>query len=57
MKIYKWVPVIDSKKPKHKDSNKENMGRKNTIDTSSSNSNFSLADDSNTCKTTLKNNS
>lgn len=48
MKIYKWVPVASEKKTKHKDSNKENLNRKSAAD--SSNSNFSLAEDSNTCK-------
>lgn len=51
MKIYKWVPVTnDQKKSKHKDANKENIVRKVT---DSSNSNFSLAEDSNTCKFSL----
>lgn len=48
MKIYKWVPVASEKKTKHKESNKENMNRKAAGD--SSNSNFSLAEDSNTCE-------
>lgn len=50
MKIYKWVPVAnsESKKSKHnKEANKENMSRKMGGD--SSNSNFTLAEDSNTC--------
>lgn len=49
MKIYKWVPISNEqqKKTKHKDANKENIVRKAT---DSSNSNFSLAEDSNTCK-------
>ncbi|XP_046391052.1 B-cell CLL/lymphoma 7 protein family member B [Ischnura elegans] len=50
MKIYKWVPVSSSEqKKKGKDvSNKENTpARKSTLD--SSNSNFGLAEDSNTC--------
>lgn len=47
MKIYKWVPVASEKKTKHKDS-KEHLSRKSGAD--SSNSNFSLAEDSNTCK-------
>lgn len=47
MKIYKWVPVASEKKTKHKDSNKEHLSRKSGAD--SSNSNFSLAEDSNTC--------
>lgn len=49
MKIYKWVPIAnDIKKSKHKDtSNKENL-RKSGMD--SSNSNFGMAEDSNTCK-------
>lgn len=51
MKIYKWVPVANSetvKKTKHtKESNKENLSRKAVTD--SSNSNFGLAEDSNTC--------
>lgn len=54
MKIFKWVPVstCDSKKTKHKDSNKENIARKTTSATAdSSNSSFSLvAEDSNTCE-------
>lgn len=52
MKIYKWVPVTsgDPKKSlKHRE-NKENLTRKNAVDSSNSNSNFSLAEDSNTCK-------
>lgn len=52
MKIYKWVPVTssDTKKVlKHRE-NKENLSRKNAMDTSNSNSNFSLAEDSNTCE-------
>lgn len=55
MKIYKWVPVTSSetKKMKHRE-NKENFARKSltapALDTSNSNSNFSLAEDSNTCK-------
>lgn len=53
MKIYKWVPVAESKKSikHHKDANKENVVRKPTavVDSSNSNSNFSIADDSNTC--------
>lgn len=48
MKIYKWVPVASEKKSKHKDSNKEHLSRKSGAD--SSNSNFSLAEDSNTCE-------
>ncbi|KAJ8910393.1 hypothetical protein NQ315_003514 [Exocentrus adspersus] len=51
MKIYKWVPVTSSdtkKSLKHRE-NKENLTRKSAVDTSSSNSNFSLAEDSNTC--------
>lgn len=51
MKIFKWVPVSnEQKKTKHKDGNKENIMRKVT---DSSNSNFSLAEDSNTCKLML----
>lgn len=48
MKIYKWVPIATSEqKKKHKEANKENsLARKGT---DSSNSNFSLAEDSNTC--------
>lgn len=55
MKIYKWVPVTSSetKKMKHSRDNKENFSRKGLapplVDTSNSNSNFSLAEDSNTC--------
>lgn len=55
MKIYKWVPVTSSetKKMKHSRDNKENFARKGLapplVDTSNSNSNFSLAEDSNTC--------
>ncbi|XP_018578038.1 B-cell CLL/lymphoma 7 protein family member A [Anoplophora glabripennis] len=55
MKIYKWVPVTsgDPKKSlKHRE-NKENMARKNAVDSSNSNSNFSLAEDSNTCFSTV----
>lgn len=50
MKIYKWVPIVtnEPKKSKHKDtSNKENVSRKGA---DSSNSNFTMAEDSNTCK-------
>ncbi|XP_039292307.1 B-cell CLL/lymphoma 7 protein family member B-A [Nilaparvata lugens] len=51
MKIYKWVPVISNEqKKKSKDhSNKENTNimKRSAID--SSNSNFGLAEDSNTC--------
>lgn len=49
MKIYKWVPVANSepKKTKHKDtSNKENVRKP----ADSSNSNFGITEDSNTCK-------
>ncbi|XP_019874270.2 B-cell CLL/lymphoma 7 protein family member B [Aethina tumida] len=57
MKIYKWVPIANSesskKAIKHKDSNKENLTRKSAVDTSSSNSNFSMAEDSNTCFSTV----
>ncbi|XP_030761857.1 B-cell CLL/lymphoma 7 protein family member B [Sitophilus oryzae] len=58
MKIYKWVPVTSSetKKIKHRE-NKENFARKGltapALDTSNSNSNFSLAEDSNTCFSTV----
>ncbi|KAJ8984975.1 hypothetical protein NQ317_016886 [Molorchus minor] len=55
MKIYKWVPVTtgESKKSlKHRD-NKENLSRKSAVDISNSNSNFSLAEDSNTCFSTV----
>lgn len=48
MKIYKWVPVAtggEMKKSK-RESNKENLRKQ----TESSNSNFSMAEDSNTCK-------
>ncbi|KAF4517135.1 hypothetical protein B566_EDAN006434 [Ephemera danica] len=58
MKIYKWVPVTTSEqqvmnKKKGKDnSNKENTpARKSALD--SSNSNFGLAEDSNTCFSTV----
>lgn len=53
MKIYKWVPVASESKKgikHHKDANKENMSRKSAVDNSNSNSNFSLAEDSNTCE-------
>ncbi|ERL91176.1 B-cell CLL/lymphoma 7 protein family member A [Dendroctonus ponderosae] len=59
MKIYKWVPVTNSetKKIKHSRENKENFARKSLgaplLDTSNSNSNFSLAEDSNTCFSTV----
>ncbi|XP_022915947.1 B-cell CLL/lymphoma 7 protein family member B-A [Onthophagus taurus] len=51
MRIYKWVPVAtnEPKKLKHKDSNKENLARK----ADSSNSNFTMAEDSNTCFSTV----
>ncbi|VEN62331.1 unnamed protein product [Callosobruchus maculatus] len=53
MKIYKWVPVTEPKKGlKHRE-NKENMARKLQMDTSNSNSNFSIAEDSNTCFSTV----
>ncbi|KAK5644364.1 hypothetical protein RI129_005664 [Pyrocoelia pectoralis] len=55
MKIYKWVPAANSegKKSKHKESNKENMGRK-TATVESSNSSFSMVtEDSNTCFSTV----
>ena len=49
MKIYKWVPIATNEpKKKHKDSNKENVSRKSTHD--SSNTSFSIVEDSNTCK-------
>ncbi|CAH0556161.1 unnamed protein product [Brassicogethes aeneus] len=52
MKIYKWVPISthnDLKKPmKHKEGLKKSI-----VDTSNSNSNFSMADDSNTCFSTV----
>lgn len=53
MKIYKWVPISTSEqKKKGKELNhhpKENgISRKSTVE--SSNSNFTLAEDSNTCK-------
>ncbi|EFA10096.1 B-cell CLL/lymphoma 7 protein family member A [Tribolium castaneum] len=56
MKIYKWVPVASESKKgikHHKDANKENMARKSAVDNSNSNSNFSLAEDSNTCFSTV----
>ncbi|KAJ3643545.1 hypothetical protein Zmor_026248 [Zophobas morio] len=55
MKIYKWVPIAESKKgmKHHKEANKENMTRKSAVDSSNSNSNFSLAEDSNTCFSTV----
>ncbi|XP_050305087.1 B-cell CLL/lymphoma 7 protein family member B [Anthonomus grandis grandis] len=58
MKIFKWVPMhnSDCKKIKHRE-NKENFARKTlappAVDTSNSNSNFSLAEDSNTCFSTV----
>lgn len=54
MKIYKWVPIAtnEPKKSKHKDSNKENVARK-TSGMDSSNSNFTMAEDSNTCFSTV----
>ncbi|XP_060528732.1 B-cell CLL/lymphoma 7 protein family member A [Cylas formicarius] len=58
MKIFKWVPVTSSettKKIRHRE-NKENVSRKSglcVVDTSNSNSNFSLAEDSNTCFSTV----
>ncbi|KAL1140261.1 hypothetical protein AAG570_000193 [Ranatra chinensis] len=49
MKIYKWVPVLtNDQKKKVKDIHKENCLGKRSIE--SSNSNFGLAEDSNTCK-------
>ncbi|KAE8752922.1 hypothetical protein FOCC_FOCC000267 [Frankliniella occidentalis] len=51
MKIYKWVPVItlDQKKKTVSHSNKENNPSKRpAVDSSNSNSNFGLAEDSNT---------
>ncbi|KAF6206305.1 hypothetical protein GE061_017535 [Apolygus lucorum] len=49
MKIYKWVPVLTmEQKKKTKDhANKENCISKRSLDTS--NSNFGLTEDSNTC--------
>ncbi|KAF2880307.1 hypothetical protein ILUMI_25865 [Ignelater luminosus] len=55
MKIYKWVPVANSetKKSKHKESNKENVARKSAT-VESSNSSFSMVtEDSNTCFSTV----
>uniref|UniRef100_A0A1B6DQI3 B-cell CLL/lymphoma 7 protein family member B n=1 Tax=Clastoptera arizonana TaxID=38151 RepID=A0A1B6DQI3_9HEMI len=51
MKIYKWVPIVSEQKKKPKDhGNKENsLGKRSTHDSSNSNSNFGLAEDSNTC--------
>lgn len=51
MKIYKWVPISNNDKKKHaaKRENKENtLTPKKMHD--SSNSNFGMAEDSNTCK-------
>ncbi|KAG5893424.1 hypothetical protein JTB14_017864 [Gonioctena quinquepunctata] len=55
MKIYKWVPVTShepKKSLKHRE-NKENVRKSTVLDTSNSNSNFSLAEDSNTCFSTV----
>ncbi|PSN50238.1 B-cell CLL/lymphoma 7 protein family member B [Blattella germanica] len=51
MKIYKWVPISSSEqKKKGKDhSNKENTLSRKAAALDSSNSNFGLAEDSNTC--------
>ncbi|XP_072762817.1 B-cell CLL/lymphoma 7 protein family member B [Anoplolepis gracilipes] len=54
MKIYKWVPIstLDQKKKSKTVSDKENgLPRKAGID--SSNSNFGLTEDSNTCFSTV----
>ncbi|XP_012235743.1 B-cell CLL/lymphoma 7 protein family member B isoform X4 [Linepithema humile] len=54
MKIYKWVPIstLDQKKKGKTVSDKENgLPRKTGID--SSNSNFGLTEDSNTCFSTV----
>lgn len=53
MKIYKWVPIISNEQQKKKSkevhhSNKENALAKRAA-MESSNSNFGLAEDSNTC--------
>ncbi|CAH1110788.1 unnamed protein product [Psylliodes chrysocephalus] len=53
MKIYKWVPVTEPKKSMKHRENKENLRKSNVLDTSNSNSNFSLAEDSNTCFSTV----
>jgi hypothetical protein len=56
MKIFKWVPITAStdskKKSKEISAGKENNGtpRKGALD----NSNFALAEDSNTCKNCLR---
>ncbi|XP_011494994.1 PREDICTED: B-cell CLL/lymphoma 7 protein family member A [Ceratosolen solmsi marchali] len=54
MKIYKWVPIstLDQKKKIKSSMEKENgLARKSGID--SSNSNFGLTEDSNTCFSTV----
>ncbi|XP_043250383.1 B-cell CLL/lymphoma 7 protein family member B isoform X1 [Colletes gigas] len=54
MKIYKWVPIssLDQKKKGKTVSDKENgLPRKSGLD--SSNSNFGLTEDSNTCFSTV----
>ncbi|XP_043281873.1 B-cell CLL/lymphoma 7 protein family member A [Venturia canescens] len=54
MKIYKWVPIstLDQKKKGKTVADKENgLARKTGIDTS--NSNFGLTEDSNTCFSTV----
>ncbi|CAH1402492.1 unnamed protein product [Nezara viridula] len=49
MKIYKWVPIItnEQKKKAKEHGNKENCIGKRSMDTS--NSNFGITEDSNTC--------
>ncbi|XP_044732383.1 B-cell CLL/lymphoma 7 protein family member B [Chrysoperla carnea] len=48
MKIYKWVPISTSEQKKKKDI-KENGTSRKTAGLDNSSSNFSLAEDSNTC--------
>ncbi|XP_034946169.1 B-cell CLL/lymphoma 7 protein family member B [Chelonus insularis] len=54
MKIYKWVPIstLEQKKKAKSSADKENgLTRKNNVD--STNSNFGLTEDSNTCFSTV----
>lgn len=56
MKIYKWVPISSEQMKKHaaKLENKENaLHLKKMHDSSNSNSNFGMAEDSNTCFSTV----
>ncbi|XP_017781912.1 PREDICTED: B-cell CLL/lymphoma 7 protein family member B-A [Nicrophorus vespilloides] len=55
MKIYKWVPVVsgEPKKLKREHNKENNSHQMRKPATDSSNSNFSMAEDSNTCFSTV----